>query len=759
MRLKDKLIYTLFLLPLSATAENISWINDYGRIEYHVNEKVSPVVDIALDMFTNDMVAVTGNEPIETAEAIIQIHQLDKMTQEQAGSLALQGVPVKSIANKNDAFYIGVKNGKVIVVGSNGRSTAYGILELSRKAGVSPWTWWGDVKPERKEKLYIDSNYSKIETPTIKYRGISLTNEEWSTKIWDNKRLEDENIGPVYYGKLFRLMLRLKANTLWQATPQKMEHFTSIKENTIVADSFNIYVMASAANTLHYQKELNNHRKINKKLFKKTGEILPLIFAPTDNILEKNPNGVKVQEDVTLLWSDDNYGYLSKLSNNEEKESSNGQGILYHLSYAGAPHDYLWLSTTQPGLIFNELRKAYDNNARSIWIANIHDPKIAAYSLNLFMDMAWDIKSVMANSVKDHLGNWLALQFGAVNGKKLLPIMTDFYHLTGIRKPEFMGWNELKGHSTEGDTKNTEFTESEIGNEIERYLAAYQQLRNKADNLASSIDPVNRNAYYAAIRYPIVAAYDMARMQLEAQEARSIARPGRFDKDEEALTAAANSLKAYQEIKTFTTYYNRGMAKGKWNGLMNDEPRKLAVFAKPSFPAELTDDQIKKFADETYEVGALESTLGTVTAMNASEYTKASQGVYAVELLGHSMKAVSVPKGNNVTYTFNAKGNGNALIRIAAIPTHPCTDGDMRFSISIDEGAPQTVSIHADVNSEEWKKAVLRGQVIRKFKANLTQGTHTIKILALDRNIVLDQLMVDFEEDRQFYIIPVEPDL
>ena len=127
-------------------------------------------------------------------------------------------------------------------------------------------------------------------------------------------------------------------------------------------------------------------------------------------------NGLKVPEDVTLLWCDDNYGYMTRLKEKNTTLRSGGAGVYYHLSYWGRPHDYLWLCTTQPGLIYSEMKQAYDNNARQEWIVNIHDPKPAAYDLELFMDMAWNINSVSPSTINNHLGNWLIREFGESAG-------------------------------------------------------------------------------------------------------------------------------------------------------------------------------------------------------------------------------------------------------------------------------------------------------------------------------------------------------
>ena len=172
---------------------------------------------------------------------------------------------------------------------------------------------------------------------------------------------------------------------------------------------------------------------------------------------------------------DDNYGYMTRLSDAEQQKRQGGGGVYYHLSYWGRPHDYLWLTTTQPGLIYSEMKAAYDHNCRKLWIVNVHDPKVAAYDLEFFLDMAWDINSIQPNTINQHLERWLCTQFGENAGKQLAPAMREFYRLCGIRKPEFMGWSQVeldKKYYPRGRSQvvDTEFSEKEFGNELNRYL-------------------------------------------------------------------------------------------------------------------------------------------------------------------------------------------------------------------------------------------------------------------------------------------------
>ena len=64
------------------------------------------------------------------------------------------------------------------IIGSDSRGTAYGLFELSRKIGVSPWVWWADVRPKHKDALYITKGNSIVQSPSVQYRGIFLNDED-----------------------------------------------------------------------------------------------------------------------------------------------------------------------------------------------------------------------------------------------------------------------------------------------------------------------------------------------------------------------------------------------------------------------------------------------------------------------------------------------------------------------------------------------------------------------------------------------------
>ena len=810
---KHWIILLLALASVKAGAADLVWYDGQNSVTYQMADQHSPVVDIALNLFKDDLKQVTGRLPQEAKKnAAIRIVQLDKATKKTVSALKKEGVPVDELQQKMDAFYLHAGKKDLVIVGNNGRGTAYGLLELSRKAGVSPWVWWGDVKPEKKSVLKIEENFTALQSPSVEYRGIFLNDEDFTLRNWSNRFFEKNkdkgHIGPKTYKKLFELMLRLRANTIWPGMHTGTTAFFKVKGNKEMADSCDIVVGTShcepllrnnvdewsvkergnynyitnkeavqnywierlkevaGSNNYFYtigmrgihdghmegvktmkekttalQQVINDQRDLLSTYINKDVTKVPQVFVPYKEVLQIMENGLNVPEDVTLMWCDDNYGYMTRLGNAEQQKRPGGGGVYYHLSYWGQPHDYMWLATEQPGLIYNEMKEAYDYNARKLWIVNVHEPKVAAYELELFLDMAWDINSVNANTLEKHLQTWLATQFGAETAQQLLPVMKEWYRLVGIRRPEFMGWSQ-----TELDKKkyrrgwspviDSDFSLVEFGGELDRYLADYDAIVKKVADIAKGVKPELQDAYYAAVTYPVKSSASMAHKLLDAQKAR---RTGDAE-------AGKKALAAHNEIISMTEYYNTKLADGKWKYNMCWNPRKLLVFNEPALTDSLPKVDLKTLKADSREY----------IARNAYAYDKAGTGVETVEMLGHSMKAVKLPKNSSLTYNFETESEGEALIYTALIPTQPNDKGDLRYSVSVDGGTPVVISLKEKFRSNKWKLNVLRGQALNTTKVTLAKGKHTLTIKALDNHVVVDQWMVDFATDRKFYVIPVK---
>ena len=184
-------------------------------------------------------------------------------------------------------------------------------------------------------------------------------------------------------------------------------------------------------------KVIEDQRQLLEKHISKPATEIPQIFVPYKETMDIYENGLQVPEDITLVWVDDNYGYMKRVSNPEEQKRSGGAGVYYHLSYLGAPHDYLWINTTPPVLMYEELKKAYDHGADRYWLLNVGDIKPMELGMQTFFDMAWNIHAFDIDNVNTHQAKMLANIFGKDNFQSILD---TYLRLAWSRKPEYMGW-------------------------------------------------------------------------------------------------------------------------------------------------------------------------------------------------------------------------------------------------------------------------------------------------------------------------------
>ena len=751
MNIKRVLAIAVFQLTFLASQAEVVWFDGLHPITYQIPKKVEPVVKTALDMWMGDMQQVTGMRPMASANGIIKV------------------TPNPSLPH--DGFRIQVNRGRILIEGGNGRGMAYGLLELSRLAGVSPWIWWGDVVPEKRSRLVLNDDFRTEQQPSVAYRGIFLNDEDWSLRPWSHKTYEPSGksqIGPRTYRRIFELMLRLRANTIWPGMHPGTTAFFKIPGAKAMADSCGIVIGTSHCEPLlrnnvdewqvaergafnyrtnrqqvhqYWIERLQEVRKSKDNMFtigmrgihdssmegyqteqekfdalqqvidnqqallrQHVGDPAKLmqVFVPYKEVLQLYEKGLRVPDYVTLMWCDDNYGYMTRLSDAREQQRPGGAGVYYHLSYWGRPHDYLWLTTTQPGLIYNEMREAYQHNVRKLWIANVHDPKVAAYDLELFLDLAWNINCVEGHTLTNHLAAWLCRQFGQEAGKRLLPVMHTFYRLCGERRPEFMGYTQV-----ELDKKKYPRGLSPVGAaplspiEAAQRLSAFQHLKAEITAIRPLVRCELGDAFFAAIEYPVFAAAAM---------------------NTKILSDSIESHRAYEEIQALTKRYNE-MNGGKWRYLMDAAPRRLPVFENVHAQLTGTDQPC-------------------IMKRDAADYQSATDGVRIIQMLGHSMHAVAMPKDGQLTYEIEIAAEDDYTLQTALIPTQPNDDGDLRFSVTIDNEQPVVYSLKEPFRSERWKQNVLSGQAVRNTKVHLHQGHHTITLRALDDHIVFDQLRI-----------------
>lgn len=623
------------------------------------------VVKRAAELFAADVEAVTGRYPRvtsatgETGPAVIVgtvggsalIRRLSEAGKIDTAPLegAWERYLIQTVANPLP----GIRKA-LVIAGSDRRGAAYGLFTLSELIGVSPWYWWADVPVKKHAALHVDAPPTYSQTPSVRYRGIFLNDEDWGLTPWASQTFEPErgNIGPRTYAKVCELLLRLKANYLAPAMHPVSTSFNQIPENKLVADTFaivmgsthceplllntasewdtqtmgpwnydknkeginrvltqrvrenspyeNVYTLAlrglhdgamSTTLPMHekvrmLQQALLDQRQILAENIDRPVETVPQAFTPYKEVLEIYSNGLELPDDVTIVWPDDNYGYMKRLSGVREQRRTGRSGVYYHVSYLGVPHSYLWFSTTPPSLMYEELRKAYDTTADRLWLVNCGDLKGSEMQVSLFLDMAWDIGRFTADNVVSYPARWLAGIFGEAYYDRLEAMTREHLRLAFPRKPEYMGWGY---HWNRFDHNCEQLTDTDFSftnyDEAQRRLEAYRQLGARAEALLHEIGDEARPAFYQLVYYPLRGAELMNRMTLGGQRNRWYARQGR---------AATNAVRdevqrCYDSLQVITRGYN-SLLGGKWNHMMSMRQNYDGVSAYFNLPHLATHD-------------------------------------------------------------------------------------------------------------------------------------------------------------------------
>lgn len=735
------------------------------------------VVQTALKLFIRDYQSVfSASAAVDARQGNIIVGTVGK-----SPLLKTVSADVSALAGKKQAFLLQVlPDGKLLVAGSDSHGTAYGIMELSRLIGVSPWEWWADVTPEKKISFVLPAEYQTLQSPSVEYRGIFINDEDWGLMPWSSQTYEPSDvkghIGPKTNARIFELLLRLRANTYWPAMHECTLPFFLTEGNRKVAEEYGIFIGSShcepmvcsaagewrrrgqgdydyvnnsasvykfwedrvkevaqqgniytlgmrgvhdgqmqGAKTVAEQKAvlervLKDQRGLLQKYVNKDVTAIPQAFIPYKEVLDIYNAGLQVPDDVTLIWCDDNYGYIRHFPTAEERARKGGNGIYYHVSYWGRPHDYLWLGTFSPYLLHQQMKLAYDRGIQKMWVLNVGDIKPAEYQIELFLDMAWNIDEVNEIGVTAHLKSWLEREFGSNCAEELLPAMEAHYQLSYIRKPEFMG----NTREEERDPKYKVIKDLPWSEQtISERLRSYTVLSDVVERIESNIPADRQDAYFQLVKYPVQAAAQMNRKILTAQFARH------------SKADWKQSDAAFDSIASLTQQYN-SLQNGKWNRMMDFHPRKLPVF---------------KRVEHTSATEPMMTDRKMLCKWNAMECTYGKPVPY--EGLGYERKAAGIRKGSSLTFAFDDYGKDSVEVEIRLLPSHPLDEKQLRFAISVDEAVPQTVSYETKGRSEEWKENVLRNQAIRKVTLPINkQASHKLVITALDEGVVLDQVIL-----------------
>jgi len=682
----------------------------------------------------------------------------------------------------------------LVIVGSDPRGTAYGVYELAQAIGVSPWTWWADVVPAHRDALFVAAGLRRFGPPSVKYRGIFLNDEDWGLQPWAAKTLEPEhgNIGPKTYTRLFELLLRLKANTLWPAMHPGTAPFNRFAENAALAGDYGIVMGSSHAEPMlrnnvgewtappaafDYQTNPDGVRAYWEQRVAANGKYenlwtvgmrgihdsamqgpkdtparvalleriiadqrallarhvnpdvskVPQLFVPYKEVLAQYRQGLKVPDDVTIMWTDDNFGYVRNFTAPAERHRAGGFGVYYHLSYLGAPLSYLWLSTTPPALMLEEMRRAYDAGADRVWILNVGDLKPGEIGTEFFLRLAWDVKQWGADAQPVYLKQWAAREFGAAQADEIAAIMGDYYRLNFRRRPEHLQWWLPKEQPRAATWSHAE---------RDARLDAFLRLRARVEALAPSIAPANRDAWFELVAYPVAAS------ALANQ---------RFIEGERGNRAAA--LAADARLDKLTARWNGDLAGGKWRHIMAQEPAdqqwrsfRLSQWSMPAYPTGAGAAAAPTVVIEAERFDGQRAAGGAAWQAVPGLGTSGEGGVTLFQPAVAAAPARIAAEAPRLDYRFRIGSGGAATLRVQLLPTHPSA-GTLRFAVALDDGAPQVLELANRDGDPAWAQGVLdNARSVQAPLGTLAPGAHTLRLYGIDPGVVVDRLDVQVGE-------------
>jgi hypothetical protein len=792
------LVAALFV-PLAAYAQLADWIDTRpgapgpslsGARVISAAEDY-PIVALAAADLRRDLALVTGRS--EAADgipicvgtighnpAIDQLIALGKLDATQLAS-AWESFTIATVERPATGIPCAL-----VVAGSDRRGTAYGIYELSRAIGVSPWYWWADVTPLRQSSLHVRPGTHRFGPPSVKYRGIFINDEDWGLTPWSATVFEGgRGMGPKTYARIFELLLRLKANTLWPAMHKISPAFNANPENAELADRYAIVMGSSHAEPMlrnnvsewtadphdydyarnpagvrayweerarsngRYESiwtlgmrgihdsgmqgapDLPTRRKLLERIFADQRAILarnvtpdverlPQVFTPYKEVLDIYRAGLVVPDDVTLMWPDDNFGYIRRFPTPAERLRTGGAGIYYHLSYLGAPLSYLWLSTTPPALIGEEMGRAFDLGADRIWIANVGDIKPAELATDYFLALAWDVPRVRALGIDGFVRRWAAENIAASQAEPIVEILAEHHRLNFERRPEHLQWY-LPGQQA----RQSPFSIAEANGRI----AAFDRNLDRARAVAGQIPETRRDAFFELVGYPVEAAAE-ANRRFFAAEAHDRLR----DVDlSYALSRGAEARAADARIAELTKAYD-DLAGGKWRGFIAVEPAdgqwKSYRLTSPTLPAPAATPPRTSVPIPPVEPRDVSLDLRRV-AGNWREVPRL--GRHGLTLGSRADRAVI---GKAMLHL--PPGSWQVLVDL--IPSYADRDGDpLRLEVRID-GRPYRLAVPRNTGDSAWAQAVLDNRISVDLADAIPGGRHRIALLAENGGILIEAI-------------------
>ena len=416
-------------------------------------------------------------------------------------------------------------------------------------------------------------------------------------------------------------------------------------------------------------------------------------FVPYKEVLELYDNGLKVPEDLTLIWTNDNYGYVRRYPGEKEKARKSGNGIYYHNSYWAPPGaSYLFICSIPMSHTRNELLKAYKEGIQKVWVTNFGAIKPLEQQLSFYAKLAWEADGDTNRDLETFdetifLTRWLDSMFTGQPGKAAAALLVEFDQLTNARKLEHM----------DDDC----FSQTAFGDEAAARMHRYEYICRELEKIYENLPEQEKDAFFQMILMKVQAAYFTNGMYYYADRSRLCIRQGK-NSDAKRYTDKSHAFDLARRKLLY--YYNHVMSNGKWNGILTPEdfpPPRTAMYPSCQVPLHAAADKlIVTCWNNQSELTFTDSTHGNAKWI---ELANAGDGALSYK--------IEKPEWLEI---------------VGALPTEGTLTKETRFVFSVIPQTKSSEALHSENASNDAKSSLVRHGEIAVFSG--TQKVCTIPV-------------------------------
>lgn len=509
--------------------------------------------------------------------------------------------------------------------------------------------------------------------------------------------------------------------------------------------------MAEGTATKLLEGIVADQRRIIAEVTGRPAEQQPQVWALYKEVQDYYDHGMQVPDDVTLLFSDDNWGQIRRLPDLGAAPRKGGYGVYYHFDYVGGPRNYKWLNTNQIEKSWQQMDLAWQRGARALWIVNVGDLKPMEYPLSFFLKQAWNPEAMTPEALAAYPEQWATEQFGATQGKAIGALLTRYSQLAARRKPELIDASSFALGTGAGPRLD--------GGEFGAMVGEWDVLEREMRVAKARVPASGQDSFFQLVEHPIAAMANLYRLYYAVAWNRRLAGAG----DARANGFADQAEAAFAKDQALSDRYH-AIAGGKWDGMMLQTHIGYTSWQQPE---KQVMPEVKRVAGSAAPIRfASQPIAREAGVIEAGDYTRALGGKglnwKVIPHLGRTGGAVlALPQGRPATvpengvrieYAVSAAKAGELHVRLILAPTLGTgADGKLRVGVSIDSGPVQVLSdlLTPSPNAadskpkHDWERAVEdNARVLEARFPGVSAGKHVLKVWRIDDNVVLQRIVV-----------------